>query len=213
MKNYYIADTHFAHPNVIRFDRRPFSSVKEMDEKLIENWNFMVEPTDTVYILGDWIFLKAVDPLYMEIGMCLNGQKILIAGNHDPKQFSKEQRCQLNIVEIAPVKEIVESDGSHVILSHYPMPFFRCDYKEDFYHFCGHIHTTREDAALETLIKSIVLSHEVSGDNFGNILNVGCMKPYISYSPQSFDYLKQIIKQRNEQFLLEKETKNVSNSR
>ena len=33
--NYYIADTHFGHENVLKFDKRPFRSVDEMDEVLI----------------------------------------------------------------------------------------------------------------------------------------------------------------------------------
>ena len=36
---YYIADMHFGHKNVIRFDDRPFADTEQMDEVLIQNWN------------------------------------------------------------------------------------------------------------------------------------------------------------------------------
>ena len=45
---YYIADMHFGHTNVIRFDDRPFADTEQMDEVLIQNWNERVTADDTV---------------------------------------------------------------------------------------------------------------------------------------------------------------------
>lgn len=53
--NYYIADLHLGHANVIGYDNRPFADVSEMDEALIRNWNNTVTAMDTVYVLGDFI--------------------------------------------------------------------------------------------------------------------------------------------------------------
>ena len=50
---YYIADMHFGHTNVLRFDNRPFSDTAQMDDTLIQNWNERVATDDTVYVLGD----------------------------------------------------------------------------------------------------------------------------------------------------------------
>lgn len=46
-----LSDTHFGHANVIKYDNRPFTNVKEMDNKMIENWNRTVKPDDTIYHL------------------------------------------------------------------------------------------------------------------------------------------------------------------
>ena len=54
MATWFTADTHFGHGNVIRYCERPFASVEEMDEVLIENWNYVIRPKDTIYHLGDF---------------------------------------------------------------------------------------------------------------------------------------------------------------
>ena len=51
--NLYIADMHFGHGNIIRFDHRPFADSDEMDHVLIKLWNNRVQYDDTVYIIGD----------------------------------------------------------------------------------------------------------------------------------------------------------------
>ena len=50
--NYYTADLHFGHSNVINFDHRPFIDVDEMDSTLIALWNNRVRNDDDVWILG-----------------------------------------------------------------------------------------------------------------------------------------------------------------
>ena len=77
---YFTADLHLGHQKVIEYCNRPFSSVEEMDEELIYNWNKRVKPEDTVYILGDLIWDQSKTMEYLN---ALSGIKILIAGNHD----------------------------------------------------------------------------------------------------------------------------------
>lgn len=51
--NYYISDLHLLHENVLRFDNRPFETIENMQETIVNNWNRKVTNGDTVYILGD----------------------------------------------------------------------------------------------------------------------------------------------------------------
>ena len=60
-KQFYISDWHYGHANVIAFDNRPFKSLLEMDEALVDRWNAVVSPGDIVYVLGDMFWCKAQD--------------------------------------------------------------------------------------------------------------------------------------------------------
>ena len=85
VERFVISDTHFGHSNILTFQNydgspvRSFSSVEEMDETMIDNWNKIVRPQDVVYHAGD----VAINKKYIElVGRC-NGHKRLIMGNHD----------------------------------------------------------------------------------------------------------------------------------
>lgn len=83
--SFFISDTHFGHANILKFKRddgtplRPFASIEEHDETLIENWNKVVRPVDKVYHLGDVVINRKA----LGILPRLNGKKRLIRGNHD----------------------------------------------------------------------------------------------------------------------------------
>ena len=40
---FFTSDTHFWHENIIKFCNRPFSSIEEMNDTIIENWNKVVD--------------------------------------------------------------------------------------------------------------------------------------------------------------------------
>ena len=81
-----VSDTHFGHAGVCRFTRndgvtklRPWDSAEEMDEEMIRRWNERVGPKDKVYHLGDVVINRKALPILNR----LNGDKVLIRGNHD----------------------------------------------------------------------------------------------------------------------------------
>ena len=79
--NYFTSDWHFGHKNIIEYQDRPFSSVEEMDQKLIENWNSIITPKDTVWFLGDFSFHNREKTL--KVIKQLKGKINFIFGNHD----------------------------------------------------------------------------------------------------------------------------------
>ena len=81
-----VSDTHFGHKGVCHFTRndgvtklRPFDTPEEMDEFMVEAWNARVRPNDKVYHLGDVVMSRRS----LSIMNRLNGDKVLIRGNHD----------------------------------------------------------------------------------------------------------------------------------
>ena len=88
MTIWFTADTHFGHENVIRYNKRPFSSVEEMDETLIENWNKVIHPDDTIYHLGDFTLLgKGPAKSYLN---SLTGIIHVVPGGHDHRWIGKD---------------------------------------------------------------------------------------------------------------------------
>lgn len=82
-KVYVISDTHFGHENIIKYCNRPFKSVNEMDSYMIQQWNKTVHNDDIVIHCGDFCFGNSEK--IKDYANQLNGQKILILGNHDRK--------------------------------------------------------------------------------------------------------------------------------
>ena len=81
-----VSDTHFGHAGVCRFTHndsgikiRPWDNPAEMDEYMVEAWNKTVRPNDKVYHLGDVV----INRKSLQILDRLNGDKVLIRGNHD----------------------------------------------------------------------------------------------------------------------------------
>ena len=75
---FFTSDFHFDHRNIIAYCQRPFASVEEMNESLIERFNETVGTSDTVYILGDLVMGRDLSCVER-----LNGRKFLLMGNHD----------------------------------------------------------------------------------------------------------------------------------
>ena len=84
--SFLVSDTHFGHAGVCKFLRndgvtklRPWDTPEEMDEFMIKAWNERVRPNDKVYHQGDVV----INRRHLSTLARLNGDKVLIRGNHD----------------------------------------------------------------------------------------------------------------------------------
>lgn len=131
----YIADLHFGHEKIIQIDRRPFTTIGEMDEKMIKYWNQSVDKKDEIYILGDFAYRNEHDySWYLER---LKGKKHLIIGNHDYR-ILKDQKAQAYFESIHHMKS-VKDNNREIVLFHYPILEWK-GYYQGSLHLFGHIH-------------------------------------------------------------------------
>lgn len=135
---HFVSDTHWGHKNIIKYSNRPFKSVEEMNEALIDNWNDVVKPTDVVYHLGDFAFLPYSD--LKAIARRLNGEKHFIMGNHD-KEISKNRNDLLSSHTFASITSYqeVKAEGHMICCFHYGQRVWNKSHHGSF-HLYGHSH-------------------------------------------------------------------------
>lgn len=139
---HFTSDLHFGHKNVIHFCNRPYSSVEEMDDALIKNWNNNVGINDTVYSLGDMFFANI--SRIEEILSQLNGNIVYVHGNHCNTVINQSSRIlQKKLMHsISSYKEI-KIEGIPIILFHYGMRVWNKQHYGS-WHLYGHSHGNLE---------------------------------------------------------------------
>ena len=132
-KIFFTSDTHFHHKNIIRYCKRPYSTVEEMDEALINNWNKVVPKDGIVFLLGDFCF-GGSDKI-KKLTKKLNGKIRLVKGNHDHISKGMERMFEYVTDEL-----IIEVEKHRVYLNHYPFLTFAGSNSYAIQLF-GHVHS------------------------------------------------------------------------
>ena len=145
--NFYIADTHFGHKNILKLCNRPFESIEQMNHCIIQNWNNKVKNSDNVYIVGD-MFFKCEN--IEDILKNLKGKKHLILGNHDG--WAKYE-CLKGFFESVDLMCEVQDKGRAIVLCHYPLVTFKHQSRKNAFMVHGHIHN-KQDGDFWPILKS-----------------------------------------------------------
>lgn len=139
MKRFYISDIHLFHKSIISDCDRPYSSLQEMHNDIIVNWNKKVGKNDMVYIIGDVATVSSDKELLAVINIIntLNGKKVLVVGNHDRDSIKnfKFRKCFLDIKDYVRIYD----KGKKIVLFHFPMECWEGD-KKGVIHIHGHVH-------------------------------------------------------------------------
>jgi calcineurin-like phosphoesterase family protein len=153
---FFTADQHFGHANIIKYCNRVnpdtgtlFASFEEMDAYMTAAWNSVVSKGDTVYHLGD-ISKDRSPKQYLKH---LNGNVVMIRGNHDYRRIDKLVKDELQAVHdvllLRPDKGSngAENQHPHIWLSHYAHRVWPVSYHGS-WHLYGHSHSTLRDIGL-----------------------------------------------------------------
>jgi calcineurin-like phosphoesterase family protein len=135
------SDTHFCHiPNFL-WEPRGFNSVEEMNEEIVERWNAIVKPEDSVWHLGDMALSNVLEAI--EYINQLNGTILWIGGNHDTNKKIKTIIFDCGNVHWMGWAYNLKVGNINCYLSHYPTLTSNFDEKHFSQHvinFHGHTH-------------------------------------------------------------------------
>jgi len=120
---------------MIKYENRPFTSVEDMNNTMIMNWNSRVRKGDEIYILGDFAFCSGAEA--NKLLNKLNGQKYFIQGNHD--SFMKDKEFDRSKFKSTRELMKISDNGTKIILCHYPMAVWDCQH-HGAVHLYGHTH-------------------------------------------------------------------------
>lgn len=149
MTIWFTSDLHLGHANIIKYCRRPFASVDEMDYALVQNWRERVRDGDTIYVLGDVSFHRRERTKELLRG--LPGNKILLPGNHDGAWLLTTGLWQavlprLSTLSLPNLNPRPGSDSLIVRVDHYPPDHIKVATRTAYrtaYYLHGHSHGTK----------------------------------------------------------------------
>ena len=175
---WFTSDHHFGHTNIIRYCKRPYTSIEEMNEGLTSNWNERINKNDTVYYPGD-LTLDSNAAQYINK---LNGTIKFIPGGHDSRWLHRLVTREGRILDkhelLQPIHMLMSP--IKIVLCHYPL----LSWEQSHYgsiHLHGHSHNT-----LDTITNSgDTRIHPENGGKQGKRMDVGVEAQ--NYFPISID--------------------------
>jgi calcineurin-like phosphoesterase family protein len=189
-----VSDTHFGHAGVTRFTHqdtgikiRPWDNPEEMDEYMVKVWNDTVKSNDKVYHLGDVV----INRKSLQILDRLNGDKVLIRGNHD---IFRDDDYRKYFRELRAYHVV-----NNMILSHIPLhPDSKGRFNANIH---GHLHSNRvrKPRSVDAKTGEILYSDDIDPWYF----NVSVEQ--IGFKPILFEEVIKRIQEQNQEGYIHKE--------
>lgn len=138
---WFTSDFHFCHDREFVWQARGFQNVEEMNKAIIERFNSVIAPEDTLYILGD-VMLNDNEK-GEEFLSQINGKKIFIRGNHDTSTRVEIYKKYTN--EEIKWADMIKYKKKNIYLSHHPTIVTNAgEWHNLVINFYGHTHQTED---------------------------------------------------------------------
>lgn len=174
-KVFFTSDLHCYHKNIIKYCNRPFDSVEEMNQTIIDNWNRVVPEDGITFVLGDCVF--GGKEKWSKIFSQLNGIKYLIRGNHDGNFTSRDIFTAEYDFKLINVMFDDKCPEQYIFACHYPMISWPHMEKGSWMVY-GHIHTVNGETSFKDKLSPSQYDVGVDNNNF---------------TPVSFQQVKEMI--------------------
>ena len=144
--DWFIADTHYAHKNIIRgvsewppdSGQRPFDSFEDHNSWLVNMINEDVKHEDVLWHLGDWSFggIQRIAEFRRRLNV---GTVRLVLGNHDHNIIKANEEAGGTLFDIVSQYVEYHEDGVRIVLMHYPIESWN-QMERGAVHLHGHVH-------------------------------------------------------------------------
>ena len=191
---FFTSDHHFGHKKICQYSNRPFESLEQMDEQLIENWNSVVPENGIVFHLGDMFLCNAQRAL--SICARLKGTIHYINGNHENATKNEQLRdlCFESVQDYLRImvrdtdQDSIPKSGGYqdIILFHYPIASWEKK-RHGSWNFHGHSHGTLQEGVVNRMDVGVDATHNL----FPGFIE--------SYCPLSYSDVKWILNYQNKQ--------------
>lgn len=143
-KFWFSSDWHLGHKNILRYDQRPFETIEEHDEAIVNNYNELVHERDDFYFLGDFCLDYRVAEQHLSK---LKGHLFFVKGNHDTsKMVQLYEKYGTYLGGLADLK----IDNQQIVLCHYRMDVWNGSHRGS-WNLHGHSHHTLKPSGKPTL--------------------------------------------------------------
>lgn len=187
--NHYIGDLHLFNRNQTgegrNYDNRPFDTVADMNQYVLQHWNAKITNGDTVRCLGDMAMRGNNDELLAMVAQ-LKGRKIFLRGNHDDLSDYRYKQLFADIMDYDEIRDSVDGRVYNLCIMHYPVMFWNGQHRGTILLY-AHTHQTYEDFFFQNCIWRLN-RHEKESERGGKYIrafNVGAMMPFMGYEPQT----------------------------
>lgn len=147
MNTYFSSDWHLDHKNIIKYDKRPFKTVEEMNETIIGNVTSQLKKGDILYYLGDFAFTRSSNSAegHMKALSLTGANLFFIKGNHDKRDTIKlYEKYGTYLGEQKKIKIQIVDDTQECVLNHYAMRVWDKSH-HGVWHLYGHSHHSLPD--------------------------------------------------------------------